>query len=241
MISLGSTGLLLILALTDSLSFGTLLVPVWLLMTPGRLRLSRILLYLGTVGSCYFLVGVALMAGFSFALTKWMEALSSTPAYVVQLTVGITLFALSFILDTKAARARATERATRQGRLSRWREQAMGESSAFFPLVAIAVAAVLIEVASMLPYLAATGIIVAEAPDQASALTVLAGYCLVMLVPALALTSARLFASHIIDGPLRRLESWLSRGARSTTMWIIGIAGFLLAADAFRELGSRLG
>ncbi|MBM4498977.1 hypothetical protein GS469_09700 [Rhodococcus hoagii] len=62
MISAEAAGALAVLALTDSLSFGTLLVPVWLLMTPGRVRPHRILLYLGTVAAVYYGIGIALMA-----------------------------------------------------------------------------------------------------------------------------------------------------------------------------------
>ncbi|MBM4532658.1 hypothetical protein GS563_28475 [Rhodococcus hoagii] len=68
MISAEAAGALAVLALTDSLSFGTLLVPVWLLMTPGRVRPHRILLYLGTVAAVYYGIGIALMAGGRFVI-----------------------------------------------------------------------------------------------------------------------------------------------------------------------------
>ena len=51
------------LALVDSTSFGTLLIPVWLLLAPGRTRWGRVLLYLGTVAVFYLALGVALSAG----------------------------------------------------------------------------------------------------------------------------------------------------------------------------------
>ena len=44
-------GALALLALVDSTSFGTLLIPTWLLLAPGRLRPGRILIYLATVSS----------------------------------------------------------------------------------------------------------------------------------------------------------------------------------------------
>lgn len=40
---------LLVLALVDSLSIGTLLIPLFLLVAPGRVRAGRVLLYLATV------------------------------------------------------------------------------------------------------------------------------------------------------------------------------------------------
>ena len=44
-------GSLAVLALIDSTSFGTLLIPTWLLMHPGRVRAMRMLVFLGTVAA----------------------------------------------------------------------------------------------------------------------------------------------------------------------------------------------
>ncbi|QAY62098.1 hypothetical protein ET495_01030 [Xylanimonas allomyrinae] len=235
MISGGAAGTLVVLALVDSLSFGTLLVPVWLLMAPGRLRPRRILVYLGAVAVAYAGIGVVLMTGGRFLLDGRSGLLDTTPALYARLVVGVVLFVLSFALDTKAARARAAERATRSGRLSRWRERAMTDGAAT-GLVGLAVVAVLAEAASMLPYLAATGIIVTETTDWLVALAVLGAYCLVMITPALVLTAGRVLAGSRVEPPLRRLDAWLTRTAHGTTMWIIGIAGFLLATRAVQAL-----
>lgn len=232
-----AAGALLLLALTDSLSFGTLLVPVWLLMAPGRMRAGRIALYLGTVAVAYFAVGVVLMTGGGLLLKNASGLLDSAPAQFLQLLLGVTLLALSFALDTKAARARAAKRGAQSGRLRRWRDQAMGEDSGAAALMGLAVSAVVVEIASMLPYLAATGIITTQTADQPTALLVLALYCLVMIAPALVLTAGRLFARRLVEAPLKRLDAWLTRSARSTTLWIIGIVGFLLAVHAAKALG----
>lgn len=230
-------GALLVLALADSLSFGTLLVPVWLLMAPGQLRLHRILLYLGTVAMAYFSIGIALVAGGRFLLESASELLESRPMMIVQLSAGVTLLALSFVLDTKAARARAAERRQHSGRMRRWRERVMGDGKASAALMGLAVTAVLVEVASMLPYIAATGIITTQTSTWANALLILAGYCVVMIAPALVLTAARLTTRSLVEKPLRRLDAWLTRNARSATSWIIGIAGFFVAASAIQSLG----
>ncbi|WP_405097893.1 GAP family protein [Micromonospora sp. NBC_01412] len=236
-IPIESAGALLVLALTDSLSFGTLLVPVWLLMAPGLTRLHRILLYLGTVAVVYFAIGIVLMAGGRSLLDSPSGLLESRPILVGQLAAGVILLVISFALDTKAARARATERSQRSGRIRRWRERAMGGGKASAALMGLAITAVLVEVASMLPYIAATGIITTQTSTWTTALLLLACYCLVMIAPALALTIARLTARNLIEEPLHRLDEWLTRNTRSTTLWIIGIAGFFLAATAIQSLG----
>ncbi len=58
-----------------------------------------------------------------------------------------------------------------------------------------------------------------------------------MIAPALVLTAARLLARSLVEAPLQRLDNWLTMNARSTTLWIIGIAGFFLAATAAQDLG----
>ncbi len=235
-IPLESLGALAALALADSLSFGTLLVPVWLLMAPGRIRGSRILLYLGTVTAAYFVLGVALMGGGRLLLDRTDGILNSPPVLIAQLVIGLALLGLSFALDTKAARARAATRDSRSGRGGRWRERAMSNAGVG-PLLVLAITAVLVEVASMLPYLAATGIIASEASDRPEALLLLAAYCLVMITPALILSVGRLLLRDLVLSPLQRLDAWLTRNALSTTLWIIGIAGFFLAATALQTLG----
>ncbi|MBM4509262.1 hypothetical protein GS421_06645 [Rhodococcus hoagii] len=204
MISAEAAGALAVLALTDSLSFGTLLVPVWLLMTPGRVRPHRILLYLGTVAAVYYGIGIALMAGGRFVIDSAAGLLDTTAATAARLVVGAALLAASFALDTKAARARAAERAQQSGRLNRWRERAMSDSSTS-TLVGLAVAAVALEVASMLPYLVATGTIADQTPGWSTSLAGVGG-----VLPGDGRTCA---GAHrwTARGPLRR------RGTTETT------------------------
>ncbi|MFI2486727.1 GAP family protein [Promicromonospora kroppenstedtii] len=265
-------GALAVLALIDSTSFGTLLIPVWLLMSPGRVRVGRMIVYLGSIAGFYALVGLAILLG-AGALGDTLSSLSSSrPFLVAQLLVGIGLFAWSFKLEPskeqKAADAVAAAQAggaaagatptgtatpaagaadaapgatalpaARPGRLSRWRERALGSESGSWPALAgLAVGAGLVEVASMLPYLAALGLIGTQGPGWPTSGLWILGYCLVMILPALVLTAARVFASRLVERPLGRLDGWLTRNAASTTAWVVGIVGFLVARDAIGRL-----
>ncbi|MFI2366763.1 GAP family protein [Promicromonospora sp. NPDC019610] len=249
-------GALAVLALIDSTSFGTLLIPVWLLMSPGRVRVGRMIVYLGSIAGFYAVVGLAILLG-AGALSDTLSSLSAArPFLVAQLLVGVGLFVWSFKLEpskkSKAADAAAATAVTgtargadsltagpaaRPGRLSRWRERALGSESGGWPALAgLAVGAGLVEVASMLPYLAALGLIGTQGPGwPASGLWVLA-YCLVMILPALVLTAARVFAARLVERPLGRMDAWLTRNAASTTAWVVGIVGFLVARDAIGRL-----
>ena len=60
---------LAVLALIDSTSIGTLLIPLWLLLRPEARRiLPRILLYLGVLAFFYLLIGIAMLSGLEWAL-----------------------------------------------------------------------------------------------------------------------------------------------------------------------------
>ena len=243
------------LALVDSTSFGTLLIPVWLLMAPGRLRVSRLFVYLATVVVAYFAIGVVIMLGATAFIDAFGEALEARTAYIVQLVLGIGLVVLSYVVDpgTKRAERLAAERAaagnaasSSGGRISRWRARILGADGApssggvgsVGALMGIALVGVSLEVATMVPYLAGIGIISTTSPGLTVSLLMLAGYCLVMIAPALLLTVGRLVARNALERPLTALDRWLSKNAQSTTAWIIGIVGVVLAINAWGMLQS---
>ncbi|MFF3065332.1 GAP family protein [Oerskovia sp. NPDC057915] len=254
-------GVLVVLALVDSTSFGTLLIPVWLLMTPGRVRVARLLVYLGTVAGFYLVVGVVVALGAGAFAEGFGELFETRPARIVELLVGVALVAYSFRLDRRSKGS-----SDGQGRVLRWRARAMGASSgtgaapsgltplsdgAAHPapvatasragsvtaLVGLALAAAAIELASMLPYLAAIGMMTRADLGWPATGVVLAGYCVVMVLPALLLMAARVLAARQVGPLLDRLNAWMTKNAASTTAWVVGIVGFLLARDAVVWLG----
>ncbi|MEH3088999.1 MAG: GAP family protein [Microbacterium arborescens] len=237
----GTLGVLIVLALVDSTSVGTLLIPVWLLTTPGRLRPARVVGYLAVVTAAYLLVGVLLFLGLS-SIASHARAIGESPGFLAAvLVLGIGLIVVSWLMDTKKARARAAEHAaTGGGGLLRWRRRVMDEPSprgAAFGLMGLAVAAVVLELATMVPYLAAIGIIASADVGVGLSVGVIAGYCVVMILPAIVLTIGRSVAHRALESPLRRLDGWLTRNAQATTAWIIGVVGFLLAVHAVAGLG----
>src|SRR5690606_18219621 len=145
-------GPLAVLALIDSTSFGTLLIPIWLMLHPGPLRPGRLLVFLGTVAAFYFAVGVGVAAGAEALLPNLAAIVDSRPFLWVQLTVGVALFFLSFRMGRKKGQDDGG------GRLARWRERAMSTGSVV-GLIGLALTAVVVEVGTMLPYLAAIGLV----------------------------------------------------------------------------------
>ncbi|MGC5010854.1 GAP family protein [Streptosporangium sp. DT93] len=210
------------LALLDSMSFGTLGVPLYLLLSTDRPPASRLTVYLATVTVFYFGVGVALMLGLTAALATFDEALHSRTAYWVQLVIGAGLFLLSFRFDPKR----------RKERPERWEPRLGGPGS----MILLGLTAALLEVATMLPYLGAIGFMTAADLPAAQWVPLLAGYVIVMILPALALFGLWSVARRRLEAPLRRLRDWMRRHSASTIGWTLGIVGFLLARDAAAHL-----
>ncbi|GAA2729619.1 GAP family protein [Actinocorallia aurantiaca] len=211
------------LALLDSMSIGTLFIPVWLLLAPGRVSAGRVLVYLATIGIFYFAVGLLVLGGATSIAAAVGDTLDERTALWIQLAVGAVLFALSFRFDG-------------QGGASRRRERVATGSPSVGPLVGLALLAALAEVATMLPYLGAIAMLGSSDLGAPLSAILLAGYCLVMVFPAALLLLARVIAAHRVEPLLHRLGAWLTAHAAGATGWILAIAGFLVARDAAAHL-----
>jgi hypothetical protein len=222
-------GSLVVLALIDSTSFGTLLIPIWLLLHPGRVRPARILIFLGTVAAFYFAVGMVVALGADAFLPQIERVLDTAPAMWIQLVIGVALFFWSFRLERRAKSGAGG------GRLLRWRERALSDDRGAGGLAVLALAAAAAEVTTMLPYLAAIGLVTAAQLPAGQVALIMAGYCLVMIVPALVLLAARMVAGEWLTKPLTRISDWMANS--NTLSWVVGIVGFLLAYDAAARLG----
>lgn len=228
---------LAVLALIDSTSFGTLLIPIWFLLAPGRVRVGRLLLYLGTILVAYLGLGLMLLTG-GRAIVDRADGWWDNPAVAwAQLAFGVALVVISFRIDTPRARERGA------GRLARWRDRAMGtgpdgEATTLLPLMGLALAAVAVEAGSMLPYLGAIGLLSSSGMAVSATTLTLLAYCTVMVAPALLLAVIRIVARRAVEPLLERVSGWLTRHAGGATAWIVGIVGFLVARDAFVRVGA---
>lgn len=216
------------LALLDSTSIGTLFIPVWLLLAPGPVSVRRMLAYLGTIAGCYYGVGLLLFWSGSRLADLLGGALDTRPVLWGQLALGVGLFLLSFRYGGK--------RRSGGGAVLRWRDRATAGDSSTRWLVGLALFAALAEVATMLPYLGALGLLATSGLAGPAVVGLLAGYCLVMVLPALLLLAVRLAWPGGIEPVLARLNAWIARTSGETLAWILGIAGFLIARDAAARL-----
>lgn len=227
---------LVALALADSTSIGTLIIPLWLLLRPGW-RSQLILIYLATITAFYLLVGLVLMAGLRTALPTVIAVLGHPTARWVQLVLGVGLFAFSFWIGPKAAARRAAKAGRAAETTPRWQQRLDRAAATPTGMMTLALSAGLLEVATMLPYLAAIAIIASFGLSALGSAVTLAGYTLLMALPALVLMIARLGAGQRVNRALDRLGAWLGRRTGSSVSWIVGIIGVLLVWDAVGRLG----
>ena len=220
------------LALVDSTSIGTLVIPLVWLLRPGPVAWRSLLTFLATVAAMYTVIGAALLL-LGRSLGSALDGVGDVDAVRwVQLALGVALFAVAF---SDAVMGRLA------GGALRWRDRLRGDADGDGPgvgrsIVVTAAVAVAVEVPTMLPYLAAIGILAATDLAIGSQVGVLAGYSFVMVLPALVLAGVRAAAGRRVESPLRRLDGWLTRQADEMTGWVFGIVGFLLAGDAAQAL-----
>lgn len=228
---------LAVLALLDSTSAGTLVLPVWLLLAP-RLSARRVLAYLATVAVAYLALGLVLALGARALVDRWWDAALASPTASTVLTVAQLALAAGLLVWSQRLEgsARSGEPDPGLARLVRWRDEVASAATGPGRVVAVALAAVALEAATMLPYLAAIGRLTADSPTPAVLVGALTGYCLVMVAPALALLGLRLALGGRATRPLSALGRWLERHLASATSWVTGIAGVLLALNALSRL-----
>src|SRR5690625_7886328 len=95
--------------------------------------------------------------------------------------------------------------------------------------MSIAVTAGVLEVATMLPYLAAIGLLTASAPalglGPVQSTGLLAGYCVVMVLPAVVLLLGRKALRTTVTTVLERIDGWFDKLGQSKEDWIMGRFG----------------
>lgn len=225
------------LALVDSTSIGTLVLPLVLVLAP-RVHVGRFLVYLGTVAGFYALVGIGLVAGAGWLLDVGAGLGEVRALRWAELVLGAALLVLGIGGDPRRWFGRAP--AAREGgasRVGRWRERLVGPEASYAAVAGVGLLAALVEVGSMLPFLAAVGIVSSADLSLVGEVAVVLAYTLVMVLPALLLLSVRLVAGHRLDAPLSRLSRWFDRHAGNAGLWAAAIIGLLLVNDAQVALG----
>ncbi len=242
---------LVVLALIDATSIGTLVIPIWLLLRRDyRRAIPRVLLYLGLLAGFYWVIGLLLRSGFEFAFTSLSLDTPVMRWLGVALGAGMLIWALSYRTDEqKLAAARKNSAAggapaealedsgAQQPRVSGALRRRLGTAlDTRTGVLALALLAGLMELPTMLPYLGAMGIMQGMGLNAGTQALILAGYCLVMILPALILVGVRRVVGARIEPWLQAAGKKLGRYAQETLGWVVGLAGFFLIRFALGEV-----
>ena len=222
---------LIILALIDSLSIGTLVIPLVLLLQP-RVRWSMFGAYCVMLGLFYFVLGILLLLGLSALLGPLTTAIDSPAGLWVQLIVGGALLIWALFYDLPIVqRLLGKKNNTDTSMINRWEARLSGKVG-IVSVISIAVIAGLVESATMAPYLAAIGILVTSEISLPLQIITLLGYCIVMFTPIIVLAIIRRATGNRLDELFMKIKNRVVKEVAATTPWVIGIIGFYMASFA---------
>lgn len=217
------------LALLDSLSLGTLVIPLALIVHWRAVRVPALATYLVTVVAVYFLLGLGILLGFA-GLGSVAEGVTQTdvfPWITLILGAALAIFGI-FAPDPKKPEP---------GQLP---TRAASATSSVPSMVALGLGASLTEAATMLPYIAAMGIIGSwDIPSVAKAGAV-GIYCLLMIMPTVALATLALLFGQKFFPRLERLIPRLGYEAKVTLLWIAAIVGIYMVANSVATIRGDL-
>lgn len=203
------------LALLDSLSIGTLVIPLALILVWRSVHVPALTAYLVTVAGVYFALGVAMLLGFT-GLSSYLERVTDTPVFPwITLALGavLAIFGIFSPNPVKPAPGELPKQLSKPFRTSLPR------------MIILGLGASLTEAATMLPYIAAMGIISDWDIPMAGKVVAIGSYCGVMIAPTVVLASIALVAGPKFFPRLEKAIPRLQYEAKVTLLWIAAIVG----------------
>lgn len=207
------------LALLDMLSPATLGVTVYLLLTEKERLSSRLMIYLVTVAAFYFSVGVASMLGLDALLATFSSIFQNRIVSWVTLIIGGVLFIASFYYPK-----------------SKKTDLPRPKSKSKTAMIALGFTTSLIEVGIAFPYFAAIGLMTTSNLEVFQWLPIIVGYNFIMVLPPLILFTLHLLFGRVMQRPLERLLTRLSKHSGSAVSWVMCIVGLILVFNCLDYL-----
>ena len=212
-------------ALLDSTSLGTLVIPIALVVRSRRVDRGPMTVYLTTVCLVYLALGIALVAGFDLIGATVTRLARTDAAQWATLAIGVALAGFGILGPDPAKPEPGTDSLG-----SRPTPASTG------PMIVLGLGASLAEAATMVPYIAATGIIASSPAPWPLRILTLILYCLVMIVPALVLLVLADTRGQRFLPKLVRIAPRLEYEAKVTLLWVAAILGLHLAGRSAAAL-----
>ena len=212
------------LALLDSTSLGTLVIPIALVVRSRRVDRGPMAIYLTTVCLVYLSLGIALVAGFDLISTAAARLAHTETAQWATLVIGVALAGFGILSPNPP----------KPGTDSLGSRPTPASAGA---MVVLGLGASLVEAATMVPYIAATGIIASSPEAWPVRIVTLTLYCLIMIAPALVLLILADTLGQRFLPKLVRIAPRLEYEAKVTLLWVAAILGLHLAGRSAGALG----
>lgn len=192
------------------------------LVTTGA-RTGKVFTYIASVFVAYFTIGLLLLLGLTSLLNAFQGVFENTVAYLVQAVIGAAMLIYSFSPNKRELQSDGVE-------------SKAPRSQSFVAMFLLGVTITVAEFPTAFPYLGAIGILNSLELPFLGWLPLLFGYNLIFVAPPLLLFGAYRVLGGRHRAWFERYEKRLKYEARETMLWIIGIVGFLLLADALKRL-----
>lgn len=214
----------LALAVVDSINPSALVVAIYLLSQANVV--PRLLAYVAGILASYFALGCALMLGAGALFARFGAALDHPVAWGLQAALGVFLLGFALFAPKRGPDAMRPPPTPRKAGLA--------------GMVLLGATVTALEMVTALPYFAAVAIMTGATLPLAVWLPLLLLYNVVFVLPPLVLLGLHLAFGSRLQGRYGGWQARLQAGARETLLWIFGIVGVGLLADAaarFRAAG----
>lgn len=215
------------LAFLDASTLSTLLVPLWLLARPGPFQPRRMITYFTITAITYLVLGAAVLLLANQLIGTYLATLQGPLADRFAMALGGVVILMGIIGLFR------TRRETKPGptMVTRLRDRALKSHGS---VATLALIAILVEAATMWPYLVGISLIAANGPDGAKGLIWLAFYNVIMILPGTILTWARARYPQHTELLLTKTRETMTTAGSNFTAWLaIVIGAWLIIARLF--------
>jgi len=214
--SLAIIAALIGLAFLDASTLSTLLIPLWLLSRPGPFQPRRMITYMTVTAVTYLLLGVAVLVLAQHIIDSYITTLRGPVAQQIAIGLG-TLVVIMGIIGLFRSRREAKPGPSM---LTRFRDRALKSGAS---VATLALTAIVVEAATMWPYLLGISLIATNGPGLPLDLLWLAFYNVIMVLPAAILTWARARYPDQVELLLTKTRETMNSAGSNFTHWLAGI------------------
>lgn len=206
------------LAFLDASTLSTLLIPLWLLARPGKFQPRRLVTYLTVTAVTYLLLGLAVLVLAHQLIDTYLQTLQSPLAGQIAIGLGAVVIIMGVIGLLRSRR----ESRPGPSAITRLRDRALESNRSVGTL---ALSAIVVEAATMWPYLVGISLIAANGPGLPLDVFWLAFYNVIMILPATVLTWARARYPEQTDLLLSKTRETMASSGSNFTAWLAIIIG----------------